>query len=112
MDRLRRDGADSRVGVRRGARHEERLAVPDDPFGDRRDLGRSFAYAKDNLGEPLADRAVGIDAREAEILERRGTQRLQQAGRCRCGINGSGTHVVEEPLKLVLGHIAYNPHLC
>ena len=43
----------------------------DDSFGNRRYLGRSFAYAKDHFGESLADGTVSIDPGEAEILERK-----------------------------------------
>ena len=42
----------------------------DDACGDRGDLVRRFAQAEDDFGESLAHRAMVIDAREAEILER------------------------------------------
>ena len=56
--------------------------------------------------------AMGVEAGEAEILERRRAQRLQHAGVRRGHVEGSGAHGVEEALKLLLGHIAYNPNSC
>ena len=44
------------------------------------DLGRRLAEAEHDLRETLTDGAVVIDAREAEILERLGAQRLEQPG--------------------------------
>jgi hypothetical protein len=55
---------------------------------------------------------VRIDAGEPEILQRRGAQRLHQARRGARRIHGSGAHVIEEPLNLLISHIAYNPVLC
>ena len=57
------------------ARHEQRLAARDDALGDGRNLGRRLAQAEDHLGESLAKLAMRVDAREAEVLERRRAQR-------------------------------------
>ena len=52
----------------------------------RGDLRRRLAQAEDDFGEALADGAMMIDAREAEILERLRAQRVERAGsRARVG---------------------------
>ena len=55
-----------RAGV--GAGHQQGLAGRDEALGDRCHLGRSLAGAEDDLGEPLAGRAMQIHPRKAEIL--------------------------------------------
>jgi hypothetical protein len=75
---IRGIGHDGVHGVERGpvgARDEQRLAVGDDPLGDQRNLRRRLADAEDHFGESLADGAVGVDARKAEVVERRRAHR-------------------------------------
>ena len=38
------------------------------------DLARSFSGTENNLGETLPQRAVGIDLREAKVVDRRGAE--------------------------------------
>jgi hypothetical protein len=71
------DGAHGIECFGRGAGHQQRMARADNPAGNRRDLGRSFAYAEDDLRETLADMSMRIDAGVAEIVQRHGAQRLE-----------------------------------
>ena len=68
------------------------------------DLGRSLADAEDDLGESLPERAMRIDARKAEVLERRRAERAEDA-RGRGGrIDRAGAYVIEQLLQLRNGH--------
>ena len=81
--RVGHDGTHGVVRVRLGPRHQQRLTAPDDALGDGGDLGRSLAYAQDDFGESLPERAVRIDAGKAEVLERRHAKRAEDARRTR-----------------------------
>jgi hypothetical protein len=65
--------------VTRGAGDEERLTTANDPLGDGGNLRGRLADAEDYLWKALANLAVGIDPREAEVLEGGRAQRLQNA---------------------------------
>ena len=87
-----------------GARHEQRLAARDDPLGDGGDLRRRLAEAENDLGESLAHGAMRIDAREAEILERRRAQRGQHERRSGRRVEVAAAHTIEQVLKFGAGH--------
>jgi hypothetical protein len=83
------------------------MTAGDDACGDGRDLGRSFAYAEDHLGEALSQGAVMIDAREAEVLERRRLERSGNPGRGRVGIDLAIAHAIEELPEFGDGHNSF-----
>ena len=61
-----------------GTSDQERGPAFDDFGRDCGDLGGTLAQAEDHLREPLADRAVVIDASEPEVLERLGAERFEE----------------------------------
>ena len=50
----------------------------DEPGGDRRDLRRRLAQAEDDFRKSLPDGPMVVDARKAEVFERRRAERLEQ----------------------------------
>ena len=50
------------------------------PGRDGGDLARGFSGTENNLGETLPQRAVGIDLREAKVIDRCGAQHAQHFG--------------------------------
>src|SRR5687768_4745878 len=73
-------------------------------FGNGRNLGRRFTEAENHLREPLAQLAMRVEAREAEVLEWRRAHRGEDVG-CRCGrIERPAPHTVEQVLQVGRGH--------
>ena len=69
------------IGLSGRPRDQQVVAGGDDALGNRGDLRRSLALAEDHFGKSLADAAVVIDAREAQVLERRLAQNIEGAAR-------------------------------
>ena len=63
--------------LRRDARDEDALFVFQEAAGDFQDLLRRFARAEDDFGKTLAQRAVRVHLREAEVGEGRGLEGAQ-----------------------------------
>ena len=78
------------------SRHEERLAMRDNGFGDGCDLFRCLALTEDDLWEPLPNGTVVIHASEAKIRHRCGAQIVEQAGVRVAGIERAAVDLVEE----------------
>jgi hypothetical protein len=93
------------AALHRGATSGERrvdedvLARGEQPLGDADDLRGGLALTEDDLGQPLPERAVVVDAREAEILE--GEVRELPEGRS--GTHGARAHPLEELRRRVQG---------
>ena len=68
----------------------------DDPLGNRGDLGRRFAYAKDDFRESLSNGTVMIDPCEAEVLERQCPQKVEQALLCVGDLDRTATDLFEQ----------------
>ena len=66
-------------GVAAGPGDDERVSVGDDPLGDGRGLRGRLAGPENDLRTALAHAPVMIDPREAEILERRPPQQVENA---------------------------------
>ena len=100
-------GRDCPHGVERvagGTRDEQRLPAPDDAPGDGGDLSGRLADAENDLGEALANLAVGVDAGEAEVFEGCRAQRLQDALRRVSRIERPAFDVIQQALQVVVGH--------
>ena len=67
------------VGGPVGPRDEERLAAGDEPLRNHGNLRRLLALPEHNLGQALSERAVMVDPREAEVLERENSEELPEA---------------------------------
>ena len=76
----------------------------DDALGDSRYLRRSFAKPKNNFREALPMMAMGIHAREAQVLERRRSQCVTNAGGGDVGIERAGAHIVEHLSQVGFSH--------
>jgi hypothetical protein len=59
------------VGRAIGPCHEERIAPIHDARGDGRDLGRTFAYAENDLWKALTQGAMVVDSGKAQVFERK-----------------------------------------
>ncbi len=71
----RRNGLE-RAPIRAG--DEQAVAGGDDALGDRGDLFRRLPRPKNDLRASLPQRAMVVDAGEAQILERRLAQKLKE----------------------------------
>ena len=95
--RIRYDFRYFRIGGGVCPRDEQVVTAVNDGSGNEGNLLGGFALTKDNLRKPLADRAIMIDAREAEIFERVADSRQPARAAFRiCGIETSLTDGVEE----------------
>jgi hypothetical protein len=101
--------ANRTVRDRISSRHKQAVTGRDDAVGDGRNLDGRLAGAIDNFRKSLAQMAVMIDAREAQILERRLAQKLKKSflsrlRRCRSCLNlveqGSELQPVHRPKSL------------
>ena len=57
---------------------QQRGTARDNGFGERGDLGRCFAQAENDFGEPVADRTMMIDSSEPQILIGFGAKGVEQ----------------------------------
>jgi hypothetical protein len=80
------------------------MTARNDPFRDGGDLGRSFAYAEDDFGEPLSQGAMVIDACEPEVLERSGLHGGNDPRRGGVGIERAAAHVMKQLPEFRRGH--------
>ena len=80
------------------------VAAGDDSFSNRRDLGRRLPQAEDYLGKALADAAVMIDPRVAEVFKRRLAQNLKEPLLSCLRRKGTSLHVIEEGAELEAIH--------
>ena len=67
---------------------------------DRRNLIGGLAGPEDHLGHAMPQRAVMIDLREAQILERQMTHAVERG----VDVHGAGAHFFEQRAQLVLIH--------
>ena len=103
--RLRRDLAHRGTHVAVRPRHEHAPgAALDERLHDARDLLGSLSLREDRLRRALAQLAVEVDAREAEVAERERAQPLERLVRCR----RSRPDLVEERAQIIAepGHSA------
>jgi hypothetical protein len=75
-----------------------------DPFGDGRDLAWGLARAEYDLGKPLSNAAVMVDAGETEVFERRVAQKLKDPGLGGLRHYRPGLHLIKKGAQLGPGH--------
>ena len=93
-----------RLGLR--ARDEQRPSARDNPRRDGGDLGRSLPKAEYHFGKPLAQLAMCINARKAQVLERRLAHRGGNPLGGGSRVNRAGPYGVEQFLEVQAGHEA------
>ena len=79
-----------------GARDEQAVARGDDALGDGGDLVRRLSRPKNDFRASLSERAVVIDAGEAQVLERGLAQKLKEAVLRGLRREGAGADVGEK----------------
>ena len=89
---LRERAQERRPGGGVDAGHEHRLPCRAQRPGDLGDLPDGLALAEDDLGQPTAERAVGVDARVRGIDE----GELRQALERRLGVELPPPHLLEQ----------------
>ena len=100
VDRRRDDVRGPPRGLRRGAGDEQRLALRDDALRDCRNLRRRLAQAEHDFREALPHGPMRVDARKAQVLERR--RRASSDARGRAAIadwRSSGAHLFEKRVR-------------
>ena len=77
----------------------------DDALGDGGDLFWRLPRAKNDFGDPLAHRAMMVDAGEAQVFERRLAQKLKETVVGCLRRERSGADVSEERGQVGAGHL-------
>ena len=81
------------------------MTCGDDALGDRRDLFWRLSRAKNDFRYALPNRAMMVDASEAQIFERRLAQELKETIVGRLRRERSGMDVSEERGQVGAGHL-------
>jgi hypothetical protein len=83
---------------------EERLALPDNLFGDARNLVRGLPLTEHDFRKPLAYGTMVINASEAEIRNRTSAQIVKETRVGVARIERTPVYLVEEFSQLRRGH--------
>ena len=79
-DGIGNGGPDGLEGLRSGARDQQGMAVPHDPFGDGGHLEWRLALSEDDFRKPFPGGPLVIHAGKPQVLERLGAEPIQQLG--------------------------------
>ncbi len=103
-ERVRHHVANGLERLVSSARHQQRMTPVDYFGGNRRDLRRRLAQAKDHFGEALAKLPLVIHAREPEVLKRRRAHEPDHLFQGSFRRHPAVTYLVQQLLQIGNGH--------
>ncbi len=88
-----------------GSRDQEVIASIDDRPADRRNLVGGLSRSEYDLGSPLSQRSVVIDAREPKVLERNASQDARELVVRIIDTDGTVTDMFQDRTQLIVTHL-------